>query len=235
MKWLLTAPAAESRSLPQYVAWVEGGGVATQIVRPAGPLPAAEEFDALLVTGGVDIDPRRYGEPAHAATCDVQPDRDDMELRLVRAFLDARRPVLGICRGLQLIQVCLGGRLIQHVPDRIAPETELHRRADDSHCPHGVVWRSGGSMATALSALVTECNSVHHQAADPAALGAGLTVTATSPHGIIEAIESRDADRSFLSAVQWHPERLAAEHQASGKLRDYWLQQVRAHAAARRR
>ena len=231
MKWLLTAPEKENANLRHYLEWVRGAGIATEVIRPSQPSPPVEEFDALLLTGGGDIDPARYGQTAHPETGGVQPDRDEMEFRLFKRFRLARRPVLGICRGLQIVQVALGGRLIQHVPDLVNPADERHSQNAGQDSIHALTWRSKLPMAAVLEGRATECNSSHHQAADPSALGQGLAVAATSACGIVEALELAIDDGAFLSCVQWHPERMAPDHPASGALRGYWVEQVQRRTA----
>ena len=139
--------------------------------------------------------------------------------------------MLGICRGLQIVQVALGGRLIQHVPDLVNPADERHSQNAGQDSIHALTWRSKLPMAAVLEGRATECNSSHHQAADPSALGQGLAVAATSACGIIEALEMAMDDGRFVSCVQWHPERLTPDHPASGALRGYWVEQVRRPAA----
>jgi putative glutamine amidotransferase len=227
MKWLVAAAERESPNYRQYLHWVHGAGIATEVIHPSQPLPSADAFDALLLTGGGDIDPARYGQPAHAETGGVQPDRDELEFRLLERFRQARRPVLGICRGLQVIQVALGGRLIQHVPDLVDPADERHSQNAGQDSMHAVTWRSTLPMAAVLVGQATACNSSHHQVADPSALGHGLAVAATSAYGIIEALEMAVDDGRFVSCVQWHPERMNPDQPASGALRGYWVEQVR--------
>ena len=231
MKWLLTAARNESPNLHQYREWVHGAGVATEVIRPSQPLPRAEEFGALLLTGGGDIDPARYGQPAHPETGDVQPDRDEMEFRLLERFHLARRSVLGICRGLQIVQVALGGRLIQHIPELVNQADERHSQNAGADSIHRLTWLPRSPIAAGLEGRATDCNSSHHQAADPSALGQGLAVVATSAYGIIEALEMAVDDGCFVSCVQWHPERMKLGDPASGALRAYWVEEVRRHAA----
>jgi putative glutamine amidotransferase len=227
VKWLLTAAESESPVLPAYRDWVHGAGIATEVIRPSQPIPSVEEFDALLLTGGGDIDPIRYGQAAHVLTSSIQPDRDDMEFRLLERFLESQRTVFGICRGLQVIQVFLGGRLIQHVPDLVASEMELHARSGNEDAIHLLTWQTNRPMTEVLGGLAGDCNSSHHQAADPSALARGLAVSATSACGIVEALESLGNNGSFVSCVQWHPERMKFDHPASGALRAYWVERVR--------
>jgi putative glutamine amidotransferase len=184
------------------------------------------------LTGG-DIAPARYGQPAHPETRGVQRDRDEMEFGLLERFRLARKPVLGICRGLQIVQVAFGGRLIQHVPDLVNPADERHSQIGGRDSVHALAWRPKLSMAAALDGQATACNSSHHQAADPSALGQGLAVAATSACGIIEALELAVDDGRFVSCVQWHPERMEPDQPACAGLRGYWVDQVQRHAAIR--
>jgi putative glutamine amidotransferase len=230
LKWLLTAAEKEGPNLVNYREWAHGAGIATEVIRPSQPLPPADDFDALLLTGGGDIDPARYGQPTHPATDGVQPDRDEMEFRLLEGFRLARRPVLGICRGLQIVQVAFRGRLIQHVPEFVSPADEQHSQNAGEDSIHRLTWRSTRPMATVLEGRAVECNSSHHQAADPSALGQGLAITAISAHGIVEALELAVDDGTFVSCVQWHPERMKPDQAASGALLGYWVEQARRRA-----
>jgi putative glutamine amidotransferase len=152
----------------------------------------ADACDALLLPGGGDLEPWRYGQKALAAR-DVDPARDEWELSLLDAFVARRRPVLGICRGLQVINVFFGGSLIQHLEGHSA----IHGQ-DRRH-----------TIRTAPSPLLEVCgreavvNSAHHQAADR--MGAGLLPVQWSRDGVVEALCHRTMP---IWAVQWHPERL---------------------------
>lgn len=228
MRWLLLYPE-DGPSVPVYTGWVARGGIAFDLVSPGQepPRPAAA-YAALLLTGGGDIEPWRYAAPArHPDTDGCDARRDAQELVLVEAFLAARRPVFGICRGLQLLSVFCGGRLLQHVPDWLAERAPATVAGETHRCTgydarHPVLPTAGTRLAQALSA-VREVNSAHHQAADPTAPGDGLTVAFRSPAGVIEAVEgfTRAAP---LSAVQWHPERLPADAPAAAALRAHWRQ-----------
>ncbi len=177
-------------------------------VRDAGGLPvlvASDDpdpevvgrLDALVLTGGSDVDPARYGAAAHPETAVVRR-RDDGELVLLRAAMAADLPVLGVCRGLQLMVVAAGGRLHQHLPD-VAGLAE-HRRRDGHYARHPVRTLDGTRCRDILGAEL-EVNSHHHQGvADPG----GLKIAALAPDGLVEAVE--DPSRAFHLAVQWHPE-----------------------------
>lgn len=235
MKWLLSAPAKEGPNFHHYLDWVHGAGVTSEVIHPSQAVPPVEAFDALLLTGGGDIDPARYGQTAHPRTADVQPDRDAMEFGLLERFRLARRPVLGICRGLQVVQVALGGRLLQHLPDLVSPADERHSQLGGQDSIHSLTWQSELPLAVALRGQAVECNSSHHQAADPSALGRGLAVVAVSAHDIIEALELVVEDGDFISCVQFHPERMQADRAASRALRDHWVERVRRSAKIRQR
>ncbi|GAA5181850.1 gamma-glutamyl-gamma-aminobutyrate hydrolase family protein [Rugosimonospora acidiphila] len=156
-------------------------------------------LDGLLLAGGADVTPDQYGESAHPRTV-TRPDRDAGELALLGAALDADLPVLGVCRGMQLLAVAAGGSLHQHLPELVGHER--HQPAPGRYGEHPVTVAAGSTLHTILgpTALV---NSYHHQAVrDPGS----LVVTARSDDGVIEAVE--DPRRRFVLGVQWHPEEL---------------------------
>jgi putative glutamine amidotransferase len=225
MKWLVTS-SRNPRAWPNYERWLSAGGVDWVIAGSAdGDSPA--EFHALLLSGGGDVHPRRYGALAvHPATCNIDERRDEREFALVSTFLLARKPVFGICRGLQVINTALGGRLIQHVPHAVAGgASEQHEGRDGRDAVHPIRWNGSARMSRRLGSTA-DVNSSHHQAIDPGALAASLAVAAVSPGGIIEAIESLDGSARIV-AVQWHPERLDFSHPGSGRLLDYLKSMVR--------
>jgi putative glutamine amidotransferase len=166
--------------------------------------------DGLLLSGGVDIDPGRYGEPVHPATVDIEPARDAFEIGLVQAARTRQLPVFAICRGIQILNVAYGGTLVQDIPSQISGalehilEVPPHQAYDYAH----EIWIEKESalarlMSDRLSDADTcEVNSRHHQAVKK--LAPGFQVSATAPDGIIEAIE--DPTVPFCLGVQWHPE-----------------------------
>jgi putative glutamine amidotransferase len=157
-------------------------------------------LDGLVLAGGADVGPTLYGEPSHPET-DSRADRDAGELPVLAAALDADLPVLGVCRGMQLLTVACGGRLHQHLPDTLGHEK--HRPAAGVFGSHGVRFADGSRIA-AIMAGDTEVNTYHHQGvADPGR----LAVTAWADDGLIEAVE--DPERRFVLGVQWHPEEAA--------------------------
>src|SRR5579883_42774 len=164
---------------------------------PAGTAGSVEALDALLLTGGTDINPARYGRPPAPETEPPDDERDVLETKLLREAFDLGLPVLAICRGMQLFNVVHGGTLIQH----LKPEGP-HRLKQPDAIAHMVRVTKGTRLASILQEPEHAVNSRHHQAADRA--GEGLIVSAISPDGVIEALER--PDEPFAVAVQWHPE-----------------------------
>jgi putative glutamine amidotransferase len=162
-----------------------------------------ERIDGLILAGGSDIDPAVYGAEAHPATNGTAPERDQVEIALARRAVELDLPVLGICRGMQLLNVALGGSLLQHLPDTLGHEE--HRRVPGSFIgsDHDVRLQSGSRAALAAGEDLHGTKSHHHQGVD--AIGDGLTVTGHSTiDELPEAIEA--PARRFVLGVQWHPE-----------------------------
>ncbi len=160
-------------------------------------------LDGLIMAGGADIDPASYGEAAEPHTIDTVPERDRFEIALARAALERDLPLLGICRGMQLLNVALGGTLFQHLPDRLGHGE--HRRVVGSFdgAEHDVELHDGSLAAEAAGERLHSTRSHHHQGVD--CLGAGLVVSGVSAiDDLPEAIEL--PGKSFVLGVQWHPE-----------------------------
>jgi putative glutamine amidotransferase len=191
--------------------WLAGGQPVILAPPPPGALNPAldvlERCQAVLLTGGGDIDPARYGQDvgARIELMEVDPARDAFELAAIDRTLAARLPLLGICRGLQLLAVALGGRLHQ---DLDAAGYPGHWREADSHLPAHALTAVPGSLAEVALGGRTSVNSVHHQAvADP---GEHLVATARTEDGLIEAVEGAPGSGyGPLLGLQWHPERMA--------------------------
>jgi putative glutamine amidotransferase len=182
-----------------------------EIVQPGDALP--EEFDGLLLSGGGDVDPSRYGEAPVNGTVQVDADRDDLDFELFSRAERRQVPVFGICRGLQVLNVALGGTLWQDLPaqrprgvEHSFPSREGHDRA---HLAHGIRVCRGGPLSLPLAAALAATgeafvNSRHHQAVKD--LAPGLVALAASPDDLVEALARETGP--FLAAVQWHPENL---------------------------
>jgi len=167
------------------------------------PEEALELIDGLLLAGGADIDPGSYGEQAHAETVGTVPERDAFEISLARAAIERDIPVLGICRGMQLINVARGGTLMQHLPERFGHHE--HRRVVGSFdgADHDVELLPGTLVLRVVGEARHATKSHHHQGVER--LGDGLLVSGISAlDGLPEAIEL--PDRQFVLGVQWHPE-----------------------------
>lgn len=163
-------------------------------------------IDGLLLTGGDDVDPLLYGEEQRWQSGDICPLRDAYEMLLCRcAFARRELPVLGICRGIQIMNVALGGTLWQDLASQ-KPDSIAHRQKQTSaHVSHSVSLAQDSLISSIFgNAEQLLVNSHHHQAVK--APGSGLVVTATAPDGVIEAVE--DPTRDFFLGVQWHPEQL---------------------------
>lgn len=167
------------------------------------PSEMLDLIDGLVLAGGADIDPGSYGEQAHAETTDTVPERDVFEIALTRAAIERDLPVLGICRGMQLINIARGGTLLQHLPEQFGHHE--HRRVVGSFdgADHDVLLSEGSLAARAAGEVRHATKSHHHQGVDR--LGEGLVVSGVSTlDDLPEAIEL--PDRRFVLGVQWHPE-----------------------------
>ena len=178
---------------------------ATPLILPTLAVDQAEEIvaglDGLILTGGGDVSPWLYGQEPAPEVYDTDPARDDWEQALVAAA-GTEVPVLGVCRGAQLLNVAAGGTLIQHLP---TVTTENHRqRARDREAVHRVDIAPDSRLAEILGQRRVGVNTIHHQAIDR--VGRGLRAVAWAPDGVIEAVERSDG--APIVAVQWHPEAL---------------------------
>lgn len=187
--------------------YIEGvtraGGIAALL--PPQPVNDAiadrviDGLDGLIITGGRDVDPAAYGHDPHPSTDEPARDRDDWEFALLRAALRKHLPVLGICRGAQVLNVALGGTLIQHLPDVVSHTRHQQGKGVFST---SVVDTIDGTRLAGLIGESVQVQCYHHQAIDR--LADGLVVSAADGDGVIEAVEMPGDD--FVVAVQWHPE-----------------------------
>jgi putative glutamine amidotransferase len=168
-----------------------------------------DRIDALLLAGGADVDPASYGAEPHPESGVVWPERDRFEIALVSRSIEREIPVLGVCRGAQILNVALGGTLHQHLPDVIG--SDRHRHRPGVFADHEVALEPGSLAARAVGGERSLVKSHHHQGI--AELGQGLVATGWSPEdGVIEALELRGG--AYALGVLWHPE----EDEASGVL-----------------
>ncbi len=191
-----------------YIEAVQRAGAMALLLPPdpllaEDPEQALERIDGLILAGGADIDPASYGRERHPETVHTVPARDAFEIAMTRAAIERDMPLLGICRGMQLINVALGGTLVQHVPERFGHQE--HRRVVGSFdgADHDVALEEGSLAARSAGQVVHPTKSHHHQGVDE--LGDGLVVSGSSDYDELpEAIEL--PGRRFVLGVQWHPE-----------------------------
>jgi putative glutamine amidotransferase len=168
---------------------------------------AAGLVQGLVLTGGEDIDPSYFGEERHPATGPANDLRDECELAMARAAAARRLPTLAICRGVQVLNVALGGTLVQDIPSQVGTALDHDAESARSTRVHEVQFTRGSRIAGIVNAERITTNSFHHQSVGR--LAKGLETVGTSPDGIIEAVEC--SDRAWWSVgVQWHPEELTA-------------------------
>jgi len=175
----------------------------------------AGELGGLLLTGGGDVDPARYGESPHPTVYEIAPARDTLETSAIHIALERGLPVLAVCRGIQVLNVALGGTLFQDVGTE--PGTQLqHSQTEPRDQPtHKVKIEPRSRLARILGADEIEVNSMHHQAVK--ALGRNLTAVAWAPDQIIEGVEDTDPSR-FVLGVEWHPEELVGHSEPARRL-----------------
>jgi putative glutamine amidotransferase len=193
------------------------------VLLPPGEREPAECFeflDAIVMTGGPDVDPKRYGGKPHLKVYGVDPERDASEIELVQAIFEQRKPALCICRGIQVLNVALGGTLIEDLADEVG-EQIVHRGQD--YLAHDVEIAPESHLARIVGARRISTASWHHQAVRKPA--PGLIVTARAQDGVIEAVEH--ADHPDLIAVQWHPEHTADADRNSQALFDWLVSTLR--------
>lgn len=179
------------------------GGLPVQLTRDADPADMVDRLDGLVMTGGADPDPALYGEDPAPGLGEIEPGRDAWELGLIRAALERRLPMLCVCRGAQLLNIALGGTLVQHLDE--ADEHALWDAPRSNRCH--TVRVSAGSTLAALYGGDIATNSLHHQAVGRP--GNGVVVTGTAEDGVVEGFEL--AGRPEVLAVQWHPEMLVEQ------------------------
>ena len=200
---------AQNRRMSDYVESIRrAGGEPIEVVPGAEtPEQILARVDGLMLTGGGDVDPALYGEVANTTFQAAEDGRDAFEIALSRAAVASGIPFLAICRGMQVLNVAMGGTLVQDIPSEVTGALE-HAVPEPRFAIAHEVWVSKGSQLSTMLADHMEdgetchVNSRHHQAVKKAA--SGFEITATSPDGVAEAMER--ADLPFCVAVQWHPE-----------------------------
>jgi putative glutamine amidotransferase len=191
-----------------------------------------DRLDGVLLSGGGDIDPALFGEEAHPATGEIAPDRDRVELTLARWLVERDMPLLAICRGIQVLNVALGGTLVQDIPLQVPhalPHTFDRRTTSRNYLAHPVRIEPHSQLARIMQLDTAQTNSWHHQSIKRAA--DGLRVTAVAPDGVIEAVEA--PGRRFAIGVQWHPEWLFEDRAEQRRLFEALVQAAGVNESAR--
>ena len=230
--------ASPSKSYSAYTNWVHSADSNLVTINMYefsidSALMLLEGCSGLLLTGGEDIFPGNYGKINDTARCgEFDLKRDSLELALINKALELNIPILGICRGQQIINVALGGSLIIDIPSDY-DTTFIHRIPDTYQCFHEVFLESGTKLSWASNVMTESVNSRHHQAID--LLADRLKVSARATDGIIEAIEWDEmSDQSFLMGVQWHPEQMDWDNPLSKSVLEYFIMQLKAFKADQR-
>ena len=196
-----------------YVEAIRRAGAVPVLIppQPENAAELADELDGILLAGGDDCDPAAYGEPRHDTVDPIMdPRRQSNDLSLAKIARQRGIPALGICLGVQVMNVAAGGSLVQDIDSEM--ETEIrHASEPEDRARHDVLVEKGTRLAQILGEVELNVNSSHHQAIKK--LGQGLRVTALAPDGVIEGLE--DPQHPFYVGVQWHPEDMASERSAS--------------------
>jgi putative glutamine amidotransferase len=207
----------------RYVTALCLAGARTALLPPGQPVAAEqllEPFQGLLLAGGGDIDPARYGEAAHSAPHLMDPDRDDLELKLATVGDRLGLPILGICRGMQVLNVAFGGTLIQHLP--VLSGLSEHHGDSEGELVHRLRVQPGSRLACALGCTEVDGLSRHHQGLKR--LGDGFKATAWSADGLVEGIER---ESGWTVGVLWHPDRTAHADAAQYNLLHTFVDEAR--------
>jgi putative glutamine amidotransferase len=208
--------AAEAAFLPVEAVWIAGAG--RDFDRQA-----LTTIDGLILTGGADVEPQRYGHDDPMHDCRVFPGRDDVELGILEAAIERRIPIFAICRGMQLLNVFRGGTLIPQIGPAAAHQLQDHER-------HSVLIEPGTALHKLAKCAAAPATSSHHQAIGE--LGRGLRISASHSDGTIEAIEWIDPMRKpWMLGVQWHPERMSPDETLGGAIYSAFLEAVHARRA----
>lgn len=214
----------------KYVEAVESAGGVPCVIPPMSRAHVGQlvgRFDGILLPGGPDIDPASYGELPHEKLGGTSTDLDQLQFEVARSALEFDLPLLAICRGMQLLNVTLGGSLIQHLPDETGSNLRHRQSTSSREASHPITIRSPSQIGEIIGRSELEVNSFHHQAVK--SLGVGVEPTAEAPDGTIEAVEIQSA--TFAIGVQWHAE-LMAERTFEATLFSALIEQASGHSRA---
>jgi putative glutamine amidotransferase len=229
--WTAVAGAAMQYTYLESI-WRAGGRemmLAPRVIDVTEAREVLRRADGLILVGGGDVDPARYGQERHESVYDVEDASDALEMSLALAAIELRVPMFAICRGMQVLNVALGGTLHQHITR--GPGIGPHGDPSEGAAVHPVDVSAGSTLAASVggSRAIDACWSYHHQAIDR--LADGLVVSARSSDGTVEAVELADRSAAWTLAVQWHPERTSDSDPVQQGLFDELIRQA---ARARR-
>ncbi|MBM4178101.1 MAG: gamma-glutamyl-gamma-aminobutyrate hydrolase family protein [Ignavibacteria bacterium] len=223
-----------------YIKWLKAARADLEIVELAGlsaeqAALSLQNIDGLVLSGGADVDPIRYKRADYRPVCESDVVRDEMEFALIARARELDLPILGVCRGMQILNVAFGGSLIADIPTQYTTTIEhRYNRDKQQDSQHEVEFVSSSYMKSDIIADNGTVNSAHHQCM--AELAPTFTASAYSPDGIVEALEWNDtlkASKPFLFAVQWHPERLSYDNPMSLSIAKRFLREVEASKKVR--
>ena len=204
----LDGDTSRVRLTAAYVTALESAGLIPLIVPPLSSASAAaailDSVSGLVLTGGEDVDPARYGEKRHEKIRSINAARDATEIALIEEAKARGKPILAICRGIQILNVALGGTLVQDIPSQLDTKIAHDEDSPRNSRSHDISIEPGSLIAKAVGTEHCTVNSFHHQSVKRVA--DGMRVTARSPDGVIEGLES--TDDWWVIAVQWHPEEM---------------------------
>jgi putative glutamine amidotransferase len=233
--------ASGSDSYARYEPWLRAADETVEVVDLHGMAPddavrTLEGCSGLLLTGGPDVDPDQYQQPEKRTLCQpADVDRDALELAVIRRAFELRMPVLGICRGAQILNVAYGGTLVADIPTALQTDI-VHTRVNEVDARHPIEVEGGSLIRKLCRVMDGEVNSAHHQSVET--LAAPFTTSATSPDGVVEAFEWGDGTlggKPFLLAVQWHPERMEYDSPFSLPIAQAFTSEVAAYGLLIRR
>lgn len=205
--------------LPEaYVDAVLGAGGYPVILPVSGNIKEVDFYikkvKGVIFSGGIDVDPLLFGEEPQPGLGEINPERDRFEMMLIKAALEAKRAILGICRGIQILNIACGGTVLQHIPGNIEKPLKHSQSAPKWHPTHTVSVAEGTLLGKIIGTGKTLVNSFHHQAVKKVA--DGFKISAVSCDGVIEAIEN--PGYRFVMGVQWHPECMYTHDEKTRKL-----------------
>ena len=174
-----------------------------------------DQCDAIILSGGEDVDPSVFKKDPHPNLGDTVLLRDNVELKIIERAMERNIPILAICRGIQILNVALGGTLIQDIPSQVEEAIKHSQSVNRNYDTHWVTIKENSKLASIIGETKTRVNSLHHQAIDVVA--DNLEVVAKSSDGVIEAVEHTNY-ASFLLGIQWHPESMAATNEKMNRI-----------------